>query len=208
MLESLFSGFFLSLAMIIAIGAQNAFVLKKGISNDNLFLVCLICFLCDFILMSLGVFGVGGFISNNTIFKITLAVTGSIFLLFYGISSLKESFVENKFILDKNLAKSTKSKAIITTLAITLLNPHVYLDTVVVVGGVAGTLVNSLKIYFISGALIASFIWFFGLGYGARRLAPIFEKPSTWKFLNLAISIFMFLISFKLFYFAYQNAFN
>lgn len=206
MISTFMNGFMTAGVMIIAIGAQNVYVLKKGLRKEQVFLVCLICFSCDVILMTIGVLGLGVLISHNIFAQLILASAGAIFLIFYGLASLKNAFYSKNLVVSEHQETPvSRRKAITQTLAITLLNPHVYLDTVVVVGGIAGTLSLFHKLYFLMGALIASAIWFFGLGYGASYLAPIFKKSLTWKLLDITIALIMFYISLKLIEFIANN---
>ncbi len=193
-------GAMISVALIIAIGAQNAFVLKYGLLKKQVFFVVLTCFLCDFILMTLGVMGLGTLIGNNHIAVIGMSLAGALFLLWYGSRSFISAW-RGGSALEAQLAGEADDSikgVILTTLGVTLLNPHVYLDTVVVIGGVASPLSPHQKLQFLGGALIASFSWFFALGYGARFLIPLFKNPGTWRILDVAIGCFMFWIAFQL----------
>ncbi|GEK32932.1 LysE/ArgO family amino acid transporter [Kurthia sibirica] len=192
--------------LIVAIGAQNAFVLKQGLLKNNIFWVSFICFLCDVLLMFIGVLGVGTIINNSTFATAGLAIFGGLFLLFYGLKSFRSAWSSSSAI---DLSADSKiipiHKTILVTLAITLLNPHVYLDTIVVVGGIAGTLSFDQKVNFLIGALIVSFVWFFGLGYGSRWLIPIFKKPKAWKILDFGIGCLMLWLSYQLIQFAIET---
>ena len=192
-------GFFVSFGLIVAIGAQNAFVLKQGLLRQHVFWVCLICFLCDFILMSMGVLGFGSLISQSPIATLMLSLMGAAFLFWYGFRAFKSAHQGTSVLaLDSQHQTHTLGKTIATTLALTLLNPHVYLDTVVLVGSIASPLSLSEKYYFLIGAVLASATWFFGLGYGARLLTPLFKKPTTWRVLDTLIGIVMWAIAFSL----------
>ncbi|MDP8163143.1 LysE/ArgO family amino acid transporter [Pasteurella skyensis] len=204
MFDIFVTGFLTSATLIIAIGAQNAFVLKRAISNSHIFITISVCFLCDFVLMSMGVLGLGQLIVDNTIAKLGLSLLGATFLLFYGISSLKSAFQDNVMQVTIDKSHISKKVAVLSTLAITLLNPHVYLDTVVIVGSVASNLDFSQKIYFLIGALFASLMWFVGLGYGGKKLAPLFAKAYMWKILDVIVAMVMFFIAYQLFMFAYD----
>ncbi|WP_106768808.1 LysE/ArgO family amino acid transporter [Paenibacillus faecalis] len=194
-------------SLIVAIGAQNAFVLKQGLMKNNIFWVSLTCFLCDLLLMVIGVIGVGTIISSSTFATVSLAIAGGLFLAFYGLNSLRSAWFLSSGMNINNDGKTIPKihTTILSTLAITLLNPHVYLDTVVVIGGVAGTLTWNEKIQFLIGALIASFLWFFGLGYGSRWLIPLFKKPISWRILDFGIGCFMLLLSYQLIKFGLQS---
>lgn len=199
-MQSLIHGFLVSGGLIVAIGAQNAFVLKQGLLKQHVFAVALICFLCDVILFNLGVLGLGSFISEHQMASITLAFVGAGFLFIYALRAWRSAYRGNS-----SLQISTENpqqhllKTILMTLSITLLNPHVYLDTVVIIGGVAGTLALSEKIWFLLGAVLASGCWFFGLAYGSALLIPLFKKPITWRILDFVIGIIMLMIAWGLY---------
>ena len=195
-MEFFLKGFFLTLSLIVAIGAQNAFIIKQGIMKNHIFVVSGICFICDVVLMGLGVFGVGEFLAKNRILNLLIASVGILFVLYYGFASLKSAFFAEshpKFSQSKSLSLK---KTILLTLAVTLLNPHVYLDTVFVVGASALMFSFDEKIIFASGALVASFLWFFGLGYGALKLSQILIQIT--KIIDILIAIIMFFIAFSL----------
>lgn len=200
MLNYLFKGFFVSGSLIVAIGSQNAFVLKQGLLKKYIFYICLICFACDFILMSTGVMGLGSFVQNSKVLSRLLAIAGAIFLFYYGLKSFISSFNKKNSLTINNRGNNCNSitKVMVTTLAVTLLNPHVYIDTIVVVGSIAGTFSLSQKITFLIGALTSSFLWFFGLGYGARILSPLFKKNLTWTILDFIIGCIMWWIAITL----------
>ena len=141
-MENLIQGFFVSGGLIVAIGAQNAFVLKQGLLKRHTFWISLTCFLCDSILIFLGVLGLGQLISQNQTASVALAFVGALFLLVYGVRAFKAAYQGSSALnLESNAENGTSVfKTILATLAITLLNPHVYLDTVVIMGGIAGTL--------------------------------------------------------------------
>lgn len=196
MFSTILHGFLVSGGLIIAIGAQNAFVLKQGLLKQHIFWICLTCFLCDFVLMSFGVLGFGTLVSQSPMATVVLAAIGALFLFIYGLRAFVSAYRGgNSFDLNDATKSVSLPKIIGITLALTLLNPHVYLDTVVIIGGVAGTLSLQDKYAFLIGTLTASFVWFFGLGYGARLLTPLFKKPKTWQILDILIGITMWFIS-------------
>lgn len=198
-------GMLVSASLIMAIGSQNAFILKNALKQNHIFIICSICFLCDFLLMSVGVLGLGSALATNAYLSGSLALLGAVFLLGYGLLSIKNALISaDTLSIDQNLIKQNPKKLVLATLGVTLLNPHVYLDTVVIVGGIAGTLVFEQKLWFLMGALLSSFVWFFGLGYGAKFLLPIFQKPKAWRILEFLIAVIMWWIAFGLFKFAYQ----
>lgn len=146
----------------------------------------------------------GSIISSSTIATVTLALAGGLFLGIYGLKSFRSALLmSNAMDINQDTEIFPIHKTILLTLAITLLNPHVYLDTIVIVGGVAGTLTWDEKIQFLFGALIASFIWFFGIGYGSRWLIPIFKKPLAWRILDFGIGCLMIWLSYQLIQFAF-----
>lgn len=199
MLTTIIQGFFVSFGLIVAIGAQNAYVLKQGLLKQHIFWVCLVCFLCDFTLLSLGVLGLGSLIGQNKIATLSLAIFGAVFLLWYGFRSFRSAYQGGANLsVDGTHSQATLKQTIATTLALTLLNPHVYLDTLVLVGSIASPLATTEKYQFLIGAVFASALWFFGLGYGARLLIPLFAKPNTWRVLDGFIGVVMWVIAFSL----------
>ncbi|NAW51941.1 LysE family transporter [Elizabethkingia argentiflava] len=207
-LSILIKGFLVSAALIIAIGAQNAYVLKKGLKKENIFWVSFTCFLYDFVLIVLGVFGLGKIIGENFLISILLSLAGCLFLFWYGFNSFRSAIKGTSFLnikTNEDHKKENVKKSILTTLAITLLNPHVYLGTIVVIGGVTNVLNNTEKIFFTCGALFTSFLWFFSLGYGAYFLIPFFKKKITWQILDFIIGLIMWSISFSLAYHAIDS---
>jgi L-lysine exporter family protein LysE/ArgO len=208
MLSEILRGALISASLIIAIGAQNLFVLKQGILKKHIFYVSAICFICDFVLMSIGILGVGSFISRNPLITNLLAILGAFFLIWYGFSAFKSAIkgTSNMQIESQDVNNSRLIKVVVATLAVTLLNPHVYLDTVVIVGGIAGTLNSEQKLAFLIGAVCVSFVWFFGIGYGARLLAPLFKQKKMWIILDCLVGTVMLYIAYRLvFYVVYNN---
>ena len=171
--------------LIVAIGAQNAFVLKQSLRRWQVLPIVLTCFLCDFSLMTLGVFGLGTLIGESRVASVALALVGALFLAVYGARAFRAAWRGGATMsADGTEAAGSTQQAVLLTLAITLLNPHVYLDTVVIVGGIAGTLSPAAKALFLCGAVAASALWFFALGFGARLLLPLFRRPLTWRLLD------------------------
>lgn len=203
-MSEFWKGFAVGGGMIIAIGAQNAFLLRYGILRSHVFLVAFTCFFCDVLLMTLGVMGLGSVIQARQELAIGLAALGSAFLIWYAIRSFISAWRgEGALLAETGVSGERGWKSVLlATLGITLLNPHVYLDTVVVVGGVAATLSRMQKWFFLAGALTASACWFFGLGYGARLLAPAFRNPATWRVLDALIGVLMLWIASGLIIFA------
>lgn len=208
MFVTMLKGFTVSISLICAIGAQNAFVLKQGLLKNNIFWVCTVCFICDFLLMCLGVFGVGEIISSNDVLLIILTLAGAIFLFSYGFLSFRSACkgASSLTVTNGSINKVSILKTITGTLGITLLNPHVYLDTVVIIGGVSATLSLLMeKLFFIIGALVASFIWFYSLGYGAQKLSAYFTHPKVWRVIEFSIGTIMWAIAVSLLVFLFSH---
>lgn len=206
MLATFSKGFIVSFGLIVSIGAQNAFVLKQGLLHQYIFWVCLTCFICDFVLMSIGVLGLGTLISQNLTVTLVLAVAGALFLFVYGLRAFVAAYRNTSgLIASTDTPKASLGKTIATTLALTLLNPHVYIDTIMLIGTVAATLSQNQKYLFLIGSCSASVLRFFSLGYGARLLNPLFKKPNTWRVLDIIIGSFMWMLAINLLYYAYQK---
>jgi L-lysine exporter family protein LysE/ArgO len=208
MLSEILRGALISASLIIAIGAQNLFVLKQGLLKNHIFYVSAICFICDFALMSVGIFGVGTFIGSNPLITNILAILGAVFLVWYGFCAFKSAIKGTSSMQIESQVPNNNSllKVVLATLAITLLNPHVYLDTVVIVGGIAGTLTSEQKLAFLFGTVCVSFIWFFSIGYGARLLTPLFRQQRMWVILDCIVGTVMFYIAYRLvIYVIYKN---
>lgn len=197
-MSAMLSGFLLGLSLILAIGAQNAFVLRQGIRKEHVFFVCLTCALSDAILISVGVLGFSYLVEAVSWLEIVMLVAGVAFLVTYGARSFWVAVTHN----NESLAPSTHApaslgKTMTVCLALTWLNPHVYLDTVVLMGTVSSQFVGQ-KLEFLVGAVTASFLFFFSLGYGASVLGPLFRRPVAWKILDAGIGIVMWAIAYKL----------
>ncbi|GHC68942.1 LysE/ArgO family amino acid transporter [Limoniibacter endophyticus] len=191
------SGFFLGASLIIAIGAQNAFILRQGLLRQHVFILCLICALSDAVLIAAGVAGLGTLISRFDGLLTAVTVGGVLFLLSYGVMAFRRAL--NPHVLRAaNEGGMSLRAAVATCLAFTFLNPHVYLDTVILVGSLSAGFEDDLRYAFGAGAMIASFVWFFTLGYGARLLQPIFARPASWRVLDAIIGAVMFLLAFML----------
>ena len=190
-------GFSLGFSLILAIGAQNAFVLKQGLKGEHVLVVCLICALSDAILILAGVSGfhllVSGFPGLVTIAR----YGGVIFLFVYGLLSFRKAWQSKYALLPSEIASGSRVSAALTCLAFTWLNPHVYLDTVLLLGSVSSQFSDEIE-YFALGATSASFVFFFSLGYGAVFLRPIFALPRSWQLLEIIIGIIMWAIAVKL----------
>jgi L-lysine exporter family protein LysE/ArgO len=197
-MNTFLTGLLLGGSLIIAIGSQNAYVLKQGLIKSHVFLICLICALSDALLITLGTSGVGAIIEKNPEWLKAVTWFGAAYLIAFALTSFRAAFSgETLQTASNNTSQNTKT-IVSTVLALTFLNPHVYLDTVLLIGSIASPYSDGDKLNFTLGAVSASFIWFFGLGYGARFLSPLFSKPKAWKILNILIGIVMLGIAYSL----------
>ncbi len=191
------SGFLLGLSLIIAIGSQNAFVLKQGLRREHVFMVCLFCAVSDALLISAGVAGFGAVTARFPQVVTIAKFAGVIFLLGYGLQSLYASVRLSHALDTEGAVVTSLKKAILLCIGFTWLNPHVYLDTLVLVGMVSTGADN--KLLFGLGAVSASFCFFFALGYGARLLKPLFIKPKAWNILDGLVGILMLYLAWHLY---------
>jgi L-lysine exporter family protein LysE/ArgO len=191
------------LGLIVAIGAQNAFVLRQGLLGEHVLLVCLTCALSDALLIGIGVSSFAQVTAALPWIEPVMRIAGAIFLFLYGARSLWSALRSHEALQPvEHRAHSTSTHSswaatLLTCLAITWLNPHVYLDTVVMLGTVASQYEGAQSL-FAAGAITGSFVFFFALGYGARRLQPVFAKPKAWRWLEAAIGAVMWLIAAQL----------
>ena len=199
MVSALFTGFFLGLSLIVAIGAQNAFVLRQGILRQHVFYIALFCSISDSLLIVIGIAGISYFFNDflNSYSKIVFGIA-SLWLFTYGALRLRSVFRTNSKIITSNLESSSLVSAISIVAILTFANPHVYLDTMILIGSISQKFLDFDRIYFAFGACSASFIWFFGIAYGAKLLSPIMQKPKHWRILDLLIALIMFTIAFNL----------
>lgn len=190
------AGFALGASLIIAIGAQNAFVLRQGITRQHVAPVVAICVLVDASLISLGVAGFGALVERVPSLLAIAAWGGAAFLGVHGALSLRSALAPHALHAeDARRTGGTLAAAVGTVLAVSLLNPHVYLDTVVLLGSVASQYPAEQRWWFGLGAVTASTCWFTALGFGARALAPLFERPVAWRVLDVAITAIMWSIA-------------
>lgn len=195
---ALIAGFSLGFGLILAIGAQNAFVLKQGIRKQHVFWICLCCACSDAVLV---VAGVGGFANLMALYPWVDPLTryaGALFLLVYALLSFKDAiFADASMDYTGDEQPRSLRATLLICLAFTWLNPHVYLDTVVLIGSVS-TQYAGQQTWFALGAVISSFVFFFALGYGARYLGPLFAKPRAWRYLNVFVGCIMLAIALSL----------
>lgn len=183
--------------LIVAIGAQNAFVLSQSVRRNHHMIIALICSLCDATLIAVGIAGVGTLVASQPFLMQLTAWGGAAFLFWYGFGAFRSALRGGRLETDAQTV-STMRSAILATLAVTLLNPHVYLDTIVLMGSVSGQFAGTGRIWFGAGAMTASFIWFFSLSMGGQMLAPLFRKPLAWRVLDGLVCITMWGIAFSL----------
>ena len=196
-MDTFIYGFSLGLSLILAIGAQNAFVLKQGLKGEHVFLVSLICALSDAVLILIGVSGFHVLVSSFPQLVIVARYGGAIFLFVYGLLSFHTAWRSKHRLLPSEIKSGSWLNSALTCLAFTWLNPHVYLDTVVLLGSVSSQFATELE-YFTAGVPSASFVFFFSLGYGARLLRPIFSRARSWQILEILIGFIMWSIAAKL----------
>ena len=191
---ALLQGFGLGASLIIAIGAQNAFVLRQGLKRQHVFITALLCSLCDVALIALGVGGLGLLIASVPALTAVATWGGAAFLLFYGLRAFRSAASPGSLEVEPGAAPVRAWNIALATLAISLLNPHVYLDTVVLLGSIGARYPAAERWLFAAGAAMASAIWFFGLGYGAAWLTPLFRRPVAWRILDAAVGCVMWAI--------------
>ncbi|ETD02594.1 LysE/ArgO family amino acid transporter [Rhodobacter capsulatus] len=190
-LAPLLTGFALSLGLIVAIGAQNAFVLRQGVRREHVGLVVAFCAACDLALIAAGVAGLGAVLGTAPRLVTALSLGGAVFLGWYGISALRRALRTERLDTEPGGAALTRAGALARVAGFTLLNPHVYLDTVLLVGSVGAAQPAGAHPAFVLGAGLASLLWFTALGFGARFLTPLFARPLAWRVLDLLIGAMM-----------------
>ncbi|WP_170758638.1 LysE/ArgO family amino acid transporter [Ruegeria lacuscaerulensis] len=193
---SLIAGFALGFSLILAIGAQNAFVLRQGLRREHVFPLCLTCAVSDAVLIAAGVAGFGTLAQVLPWFETIMRYGGAIFLTWYGLRSLQSAW-RGGAAMDVAKGQSASLRSVLlTVLAFTWLNPHVYLDTVVLIGSISAQYDDRLA--FAVGAMLSSFVFFFSLGYGAGVLSPVFARSRAWQVLDVLIGVVMLTIALKL----------
>ena len=196
-LAAALAGLGFGLSLIVAIGAQNAYVLRQGLRKEHVFVIVAICALSDALLIAVGVAGLGAIIQQLEWLLLLIEVIGGVFLCTYGVMAAKRAWKPEVLNTDTGGAAISLKVAVGTVLALTYLNPHVYLDTVLLLGSVAGTY-EANRWWFAAGAMLGSIIWFSTLGFGARLLAPVFKKPTAWRVLDAIIAVVMFTLGMSL----------
>ena len=199
MLSAVLTGFVLGFSLILAIGAQNSFVLRQGLIGRHVFIVALFCSISDALLISIGVAGISIFLSNYIdLVSDWLFSISAIWLLGYGLLRLRDA-INGKSVL---IAKDSSVNELASTLSflsvLTFANPHVYLDTVILIGTVSQQFPGNAKLAYVLGASLASFVFFFSLAYGAKFLSPIMQRPIAWRLLDSFIAFVMFILAIKM----------
>ena len=194
-MQAAVAGFALGFSLILAIGAQNAFVLRQGLRRMHVLPVVLVCAISDALLIAAGVAGFGALAEAIPGLEWGMRLFGAAFLIWYGLRTLRSAWRGGET-LQAGAGVQTLRAAVLTCLALTWLNPHVYLDTVVLLGAVSAQ--YDAPVPFALGAMTASFVFFFTLGFGARALAPVFARPKAWQVLDVLVGLTMWAIAAKL----------
>lgn len=185
------TGFAVSATLIVAIGAQNAFVLRQGIRREHVAPTVLFCVLADLVLIGAGVAGLAKLLGEAPALTTTLTVAGAAFLLWYGISAIRRAMRPQSLQASGSGERLSLRRVLTQAAGFTFLNPHVYLDTVLLMGTVGARQALDGRIAFVGGAACASAVWFTGLGFGARLLAPVFARPTAWRKLDTLVGLTM-----------------
>ena len=199
MLSAFLSGFILGFSLILAIGAQNSFVLRQGLMGRHVFIVALFCSLSDALLINIGVAGISIFLNNyiNLVSDWLFGIS-AIWLAGYGLLRLRDAVIGKSVLIAENSSVNGLVSTLSFLSVITFANPHVYLDTVVLIGSVSQQFPDNTKLAYVLGASIASFVFFFSLAYGAKFLSPIMQRPIAWQLLDSFIAFVMFTLAIKI----------
>ena len=196
MWQSYLNGLLVAFGLIMAIGTQNAFVLAQSLRREHHLPVAAFCVVCDALLVAAGVFGLATLLAQNPLLLTVARWGGAVFLLWYGTQALRRAFSTSS--LEHSASQTARSlKAVmLSALAVTLLNPHVYLDTVLLIGSLGAQ--QSVPGAYVVGAASASLMWFFTLALGAAWLAPWLARPNTWRILDLLVAVMMYAVALQL----------
>lgn len=195
--NSYMNGFLVAAGLIMAIGAQNAFVLAQGLRREHHISAAVICMTCDALLVTAGTFGLASLLQQYPLAMEITRWSGIVFLVGYALLALYRALDSKSLIgMDADRPRRSRSAVLLTTLAVTLLNPHVYLDTLVLIGSVGAQ--QSLPGLFALGAACASVVWFLSLALGAARLAPVLRRPLTWRLIDLVVAAMMLRVAWTL----------
>lgn len=201
---SYIQGLLLGFSLIVAIGAQNLFVFNQGLIGKYVMIVCLFCSLSDALLILIGYSGLYLIIENNVILQNFIILIGFLWLLGYGVLKIREGMsFDQESNLDIQISHTNNRnlyKTILAISGITWLNPHVYLDTVFLIGSISNSVQSEKQFSFLLGAISSSFLFFFFLGYMGFKIGPLIKSPNLWKKINISLGIIMIMISFNLIY--------
>jgi L-lysine exporter family protein LysE/ArgO len=189
------TGFALGATLIIAIGAQNAFVLRQGIRQEHVAPIVAFCAIADLVLIGVGVAGLAAILGDSPSLVALLTIAGSAFLVWYGIRALRRAIIPQSLRAAAGNEPLSLGSAMAQAAGFTLLNPHVYLDTVLLMGSIGTRQPPDMRIWFVGGAACASGVWFTTLGFGARLLAPIFARPRAWQVLDTLVGLTMLFLA-------------
>ena len=198
--SALVQGFGIGAGLIIAIGSQNAFVLSCSLRNQHAYMVAALCAVIDIVLIHAGVWGFGALIQQSPILLSLARYGGAAFLFLYGFYAFRRALKPESLQAESVKPMSLKA-ALLMVFALSLLNPHVYLDTVVLLGSIGGQLPDNQPAWFAIGASLASIVWFGGLALAGKKLGPWFDKPSSWQRLDFMIGVVMWAIAINLLFF-------
>jgi L-lysine exporter family protein LysE/ArgO len=196
-----FQGFFTCIGLIMVIGSQNAFILRHGIQRNYVFLIATISLLGDFVLIGLGVNGLGALVQSSDILQLIMVIGGGGFLITYGCFAFYSAWQKKtlEVHVQKNPLVHHRNKLILLALTFSLLNPHAWLDAAVILGSIGGQLDEAIERYFFTfGALLGSAIWFYGLAFFAWKLAPVLQRPRVWQGINILVGCLMWAIAYNL----------
>jgi L-lysine exporter family protein LysE/ArgO len=197
MLHALIAGFALGGSLIVAIGAQNAFVIRQGILGQHVFWICLFCAVSDTLLIWSGTYGLSVILQELPALITVMTYGGAAFLIWYGFKALRRALNPHSLSEASDVPQGLLT-ALSVCAALTFLNPHVYLDTVILVGSIANARPQGEQVAFAAGASLASFVWFFAIGYGAAALRRPLSRPVVWRGIDFAIAAIMFILAGKL----------
>jgi len=196
MWQSYLNGLLIAAGLIMAIGTQNAFVLAQGLRREHHVAVAMLCIVCDAILVAAGVFGLANVLAQNPTLLAVARWGGVIFLSWYGLQALRRACSRQSLEHSAAVGRKSLRTVLLSALAVTLLNPHVYLDTVLLIGSLGAQ--QGVPSAYVAGAASASLLWFSSLALGAAWLAPWLARPATWRMLDLMIAVMMFSVAVQL----------
>lgn len=193
MLQSYLNGLLVAAGLIMAIGTQNAFVLAQSLRREHHLAVAALCVVCDALLVAAGVFGLATVLAHSPLLLSIARWGGAAFLLWYGSKALRRAFSRQSLQEGQRTEARSLKAVLLSALAVTLLNPHVYLDTVLLIGSLGAQ--QAAPSAYVAGAASASLLWFFTLAIGAAWLAPWLARPATWRLIDLLVAIMMFAVA-------------